>query len=124
MNTSRLRYLTLKIGNFLEEVTHPVLRDVSIDYAKEEVEDLTRNKFSVFLQGSELAVAGRVKRDTEDFLDGDRDLDDQNLKQNIIQARVMGSSFENDIEVDFDIDVDDPSSINEAPHHVFYIILK
>lgn len=74
MTFHTLTDLTLQIRNFFEEISNPVLNDVTFEYPPEKTEDLTETTFSVFLGGSELVVAGKVKPyggldATEDFVD-------------------------------------------------------
>ncbi|XP_039265384.2 inter-alpha-trypsin inhibitor heavy chain H5-like [Styela clava] len=109
-----------QIKNFFDEVTKPVLRDVSIEYPKEKVEKLTVNTFSVFHAGSELIVAGMVRPDNDLELLGEEGMLDDELARpsRSIQAQVRGKSFDNDLEIDFDIDPDKESEIKESPNQI------
>lgn len=52
---------TLQLKGFYDEIASPLLYDVELAYLDGVAQDLTRNLFPNYFQGSELVVAGRVK---------------------------------------------------------------
>ncbi|XP_070592911.1 inter-alpha-trypsin inhibitor heavy chain H6 [Erythrolamprus reginae] len=52
---------TLQLKGFYDEIASPLLYDVELSYLDGVAEDLTRNLFPNYFQGSELVVVGRVK---------------------------------------------------------------
>lgn len=49
----------VQIRNFFEEIANPVLKNVTFEYPSHKTKDLTETRFSMFLGGSELVVAGK-----------------------------------------------------------------
>uniref|UniRef100_A0A6J0TNQ2 Inter-alpha-trypsin inhibitor heavy chain H6 n=1 Tax=Pogona vitticeps TaxID=103695 RepID=A0A6J0TNQ2_9SAUR len=52
---------TLQLKGFYDEIASPLLYDVELAYLDGVAQDLTRNLFPNYFEGSELVVAGRVK---------------------------------------------------------------
>nr|XP_056722586.1 inter-alpha-trypsin inhibitor heavy chain H6 [Euleptes europaea] len=52
---------TLQLKGFYDEIASPLLYDVELSYLDGVAQDLTRNLFPNYFQGSELVVAGRMK---------------------------------------------------------------
>ncbi|KAL8164281.1 UNVERIFIED_CONTAM: hypothetical protein K2H54_048507 [Gekko kuhli] len=52
---------TLQLKGFYDEIASPLLYDVELAYLDGVAQDLTRNLFPNYFQGSELVVAGQVK---------------------------------------------------------------
>ncbi|XP_048347014.1 inter-alpha-trypsin inhibitor heavy chain H6 [Sphaerodactylus townsendi] len=52
---------TLQLKGFYDEIASPLLYDVELAYLDGVAQDLTRNLFPNYFQGSELVVAGRMK---------------------------------------------------------------
>ncbi|XP_050996942.1 inter-alpha-trypsin inhibitor heavy chain H3 [Acomys russatus] len=58
----------LQLQGFYEEVAHPLLTNVEVEYPENAILDLTRNSYPHFYDGSEIVVAGRlVDRDVNNF---------------------------------------------------------
>uniref|UniRef100_F6U637 VWFA domain-containing protein n=1 Tax=Ciona intestinalis TaxID=7719 RepID=F6U637_CIOIN len=93
-----------QIRHFFDEVSAPVLTDVTIEYAADKVGDVTTNDVDILFSGTEMVVAGKILEGED--LSG---LDELGLR---------GRSFENEIEMDFDIDPDATSSITESTHQI------
>ncbi|POI33574.1 hypothetical protein CIB84_002675 [Bambusicola thoracicus] len=51
----------LQLQGFYDEVSNPMLVDVELNYPENEIEDVTKNSFKHFYDGSEIVVAGRVR---------------------------------------------------------------
>ncbi|XP_054243448.1 inter-alpha-trypsin inhibitor heavy chain H3-like [Indicator indicator] len=49
----------LQLQGFYDEVSNPILTDVELNYPENEIQDLTKNSFKHFYDGSEIVVAGR-----------------------------------------------------------------
>ncbi|CAK8696262.1 unnamed protein product [Clavelina lepadiformis] len=109
-----------QIEDYFEEVANPLMTDVTITYPDEKVQDLTTNRFSVFTAGSELVLAGRVN--SELLNGGEQSLvrkRRQIVERGLIHGRVTGRTFENDIELDFDVDATSPSPhITTSQHQI------
>uniref|UniRef100_A0A8V1A774 Inter-alpha-trypsin inhibitor heavy chain H3 n=1 Tax=Gallus gallus TaxID=9031 RepID=A0A8V1A774_CHICK len=51
----------LQLQGFYDEVSNPMLLDVELNYPENEIEDVTKNSFKHFYDGSEIVVAGRFR---------------------------------------------------------------
>nr|CAB3257361.1 inter-alpha-trypsin inhibitor heavy chain H3 [Phallusia mammillata] len=114
---------------FLNEVTSPVMTDIVFDYPMDRVKDLTLNPYSVLSSGSEMVVAGRF--DFEKELDGSgsdeaevfeleksHDIQKRATLVEMLSAQVRGNTFEGDWELDFDIDPNKVSRIDNSIHQI------
>uniref|UniRef100_A0A1B6MHH4 VWFA domain-containing protein n=1 Tax=Graphocephala atropunctata TaxID=36148 RepID=A0A1B6MHH4_9HEMI len=54
---------TDQLVKFYRSVASPLLTNISISYFPTKVKNMTRSKFPLYLKGSEIVVAGKVKRD-------------------------------------------------------------
>ncbi|XP_046676988.1 inter-alpha-trypsin inhibitor heavy chain H3-like [Homalodisca vitripennis] len=52
-----------QIMDFYRSVASPLLTDITISYFQTKVKNVTRSKYPLYFRGSEIAVAGKVKRD-------------------------------------------------------------
>uniref|UniRef100_A0A8C6QZK1 Inter-alpha-trypsin inhibitor heavy chain H3 n=1 Tax=Nannospalax galili TaxID=1026970 RepID=A0A8C6QZK1_NANGA len=58
----------LQLHGFYEEVANPLLTSVEVEYPENAIQDLTKNNYPHFYDGSEIVVAGRlVDRDMNNF---------------------------------------------------------
>jgi len=101
-----------QLHNFIEEVTSPVMLNVSVNFESDKVEDLTSNQVRTLFEGSEIIVAGKILPGA--FLDEANEQIEVSRKPRSIRGQVKGTSMNNPIEIDFDIDTsamnDDPSA--------------
>ena len=52
--------MTSQIHNFIEEVVTPVMKNVTVTFESDKVEDLTSNRVKTIFEGSEIIVAGKI----------------------------------------------------------------
>ena len=52
--------VTSQIHNFIEEVVTPVMKNVTVTFESDKVEDLTSNRVKTIFEGSEIIVAGKI----------------------------------------------------------------
>uniref|UniRef100_H2ZPC9 VWFA domain-containing protein n=1 Tax=Ciona savignyi TaxID=51511 RepID=H2ZPC9_CIOSA len=104
-----------QIRNFFDEISSPVLTDVSVEYLSDKIEDVTTNDLDILFSGSEMVVAGRIL-EGEDLLDLGENGDSRPRRQ--ISGKLRGRSFDNNFEIDFDLDPTETSRIAESPHSI------
>lgn len=61
MKKWRLNIFLFILQGFYDEVSNPMLLDVELNYPENEIEDVTKNSFKHFYDGSEIVVAGRFR---------------------------------------------------------------
>jgi len=88
----------VQIHNFIDEVVTPVMKNVTINFESDRVEELTSNQVKTIYEGMEVIVAGKFLPNA--FEDTSRQL-------RSIRGQVQGRSMNDDVSIDFDIDAND-----------------
>ncbi|NXY21460.1 ITIH4 inhibitor, partial [Atrichornis clamosus] len=57
----------LQLQGFYQEVATPILMNIEMQYPENAVEELTKNNFNLFFEGSEIIVSGKVSIELDPF---------------------------------------------------------